>query len=123
MAPTNVPLSAFVPNGNLADPAGTAIDVTNGMEVAADGRTDLIVLRITNTAGSAKVVTIPAGSDPPAGGALGGALTQSIALTSGVNWLGPFESRRFVGAAGKLQITFVSGHTGTVTAFKLPKAV
>jgi hypothetical protein len=122
MARTAVPYSTLVANGYLADPAGTALDITNDHVINA-ALPERTLLRVTNTHGSAHVITIKAGDYPPAIAAGQGDLTQSIAATTGVAWLGPFESGRFIQSDGTMLIDVEAAHTGTITAFKLPRAV
>lgn len=121
MARTAVPYSDLVANSHLTDPAGTALDATNDHIINA-AEPERTVLRITNTHGSDHVVTIKAGANPPALAAGQGDLTQNVVATSGVEWLGPFESGRFLQADGTLLIDIATGHTGTITAFRVPKA-
>lgn len=130
MARTNLPLSNLVANGGLADPAGTAIDQANGMVVAipstaipAGSHIDRLVLRVANTAGSAKNTIVKKGVDPPSFRASIGDLTVQVPATTGVRFIGPFEVARFAQADGSLNIDWESGATGTVTAFMLPSAV
>ncbi|MBP2331233.1 hypothetical protein JOF56_011618 [Kibdelosporangium banguiense] len=124
MARTAVPLSKWVGNGNLADPAGTAINagVGNGHSIAA-APSDRMVLRVTNTHGSAHPVVVKAGTYPPAIAAGQGDLTVSVAATTGVQWIGPLESGRFMQADGSILVDIEAAHAGTITAFELPKAV
>ncbi|MBT2425132.1 hypothetical protein J7F02_05360 [Streptomyces sp. ISL-112] len=125
MPRTAVSYTPLVPNNHLTDPAGTTIDstlVTNGVVInGVDPEHTLI--RVTNTAGSAKNVTVKAGSGSAAWMAGQGDLVQSVALTSGVEWLGPFTSARFQQQGSKLHVDFASGHTGAITVFKLPRAL
>ena len=130
MARTNLPLSNFVANGGLADPAGTAIDQANGMNVAipttaipSGSHMDKLILRVANTAGAAKNTIARGGANPPSFRASLGDLTVQVPATSGVRWLGPFEIARFAQADGSLNIDFESGATGTITAFLVPSAV
>jgi hypothetical protein len=124
MARTAVSYTPFVPNSHLTDVAGTTIDatlVTNGVVInAADPERTLI--RVTNTHSSAHSVTVKAGSGTQAWMAGQGDLVQAVALTSGVEWLGPFTSARFQQDGSKLHVDFASGHTGAITVFKLPRA-
>ncbi|GAB2964396.1 hypothetical protein [Saccharothrix stipae] len=106
----------------IAQPAGTAVDVTNG-HVIAHCEFERTLLRVTNTAGADKVVTIKAGAYPPALASGLGDLTFTVPATTGVFIVPPQESGRFMQADGSMHIDYASGHTGTITAFKLPKAV
>lgn len=139
MARTAVALTVLVVNSSLADPAGTTIDstlVTAGVNVplastaipVAKDMTNGILIRVKNTdSGSAHVVTLRAGSNPPSFRADLGDLTMSVAL-SATRWFGPFDSSRFIQqgngsdvAKQSLNIDFDSGTTGTITVFVLPR--
>ena len=130
MARTNLPLTNLVANGGLTDPAGTTADQANGMNVAipttaipSGPHIDKLMLRVANTAGTAKNVIVRKGVDPPAFRSSIGDLTVQVAATTGVKWVGPFEIARFVQADSSLNIDFESGFTGTITAFMAPSAV
>jgi hypothetical protein len=130
MARTNLPLSNFVANGNLTNPAGTTVDQANGMNVAisttaipSGPHINHLVLRVANTAGSNLDVIVRKGVDPPAFRSGLGDLTVEVAATSGVQWLGPFEVARFAQSNGSLNIDFETGFTGTIIAFMLPVSV
>ncbi|GAB3169829.1 hypothetical protein [Streptomyces incanus] len=122
MARTNLPYTQLAPNRHNADPAGTTIDatlVTNGVVInAADFERTL--LRVRNTAGSSKTVTVRAGDSSAAWMAAQGDLAAPVAADNGETFLGPFTSARFQQAGGKLHVDFQSGTTGTITALKLP---
>lgn len=120
MARTAVPYSNLVPNGNLAQPAGTALDATNDHVINA-AVPELTVLRVTNTDGSAHTVTIKAGDNPPALAAGQGDLTVSVAATTGVQLIGPFESGRFLQNDGTLLVDIEASHAGTITALRVPR--
>lgn len=122
MARTAIPYTNLPGNAGIAQPAGTNVDVANG-HVIAHADFERTVLRVTNTAGTDKVVTIKKGAYPPALASGLGDLQVTVAATSGVQLIGPFESGRFMQADGSLHIDLASGHTGTITALKLPKAV
>ncbi|MFD9905627.1 hypothetical protein [Streptomyces sp. NPDC059063] len=120
MARTAVPYSNLVPNGNLAQPAGTALDATND-HVINSAVPELTVLRVTNTDGSPHTVTVKAGDNPPALAAGQGDLTVSVAATTGVQLIGPFESGRFLQANGTMEIDIEASHAGTITALRVPR--
>ena len=119
LTPTNLAGS------DLADPTGTTIDatlVTNGVVInsADPSRT---FLRVTNSAGSAKKVTIRAGGkDGPAWMRTQGDTEVSVAA-SGTRLIGPFSEARYLQHGGKLNIDFESGFTGAITAFKLARSL
>jgi hypothetical protein len=131
MARTNLPLSTLVPNGNLAAPAGTNVDPTNGMNVAipttalpAGPNLNSLVLVVNNTAASSKVVTVRAGvgggvTPGPAFRAGQGDLAVTVGA-SGTQYIGPFETARFAQSDGSLNIDMASGITGTITALIMP---
>lgn len=124
MARTAVSYSKLVPNGRLADPAGTTIDstlVTNGV-VISDADPERTLIRVTNSAASGKQVTVRAGSGSQSWMAGSGDATQSVGASS-TSWLGPFTSARFQQRGSKLHLDFESGTTGTVTVFRLPRAL
>lgn len=119
---------ALVANGNLNGAAGaTTIDaalVTNGV-VVENCEPERTLIRVTNTEASTNVVTVRAGDNPPALAAGQGDLAVTVAATTGVQYLGPFESGRFLqgGAdAGDLHIDFEAGMTGAIDILLIPKA-
>lgn len=131
MARVNIPLSTFDPNGDLADPAGTAADETDGHVVnpAATwpGVTlENVVLRVVlDTAGDAATVTVKAGANPPALEAGQGDLEVSCA-DDAATWIGPFRSGRFQQVATDDDAAGlwldINDETGvTITAFALPR--
>ncbi|MEU0589986.1 hypothetical protein [Streptomyces ardesiacus] len=124
MARTAVNYTPLVPNGHLSDPAGTTIDstlVTNGV-VINDADPERTLIRVTNTAGTDKVVTVKAGTGGQSWMAGQGDSATTVAATSGKEFIGPFTSARFQQQGSKLYVDFASGTTGTITVFKLPKA-
>ncbi|MEU7831383.1 MULTISPECIES: hypothetical protein [unclassified Nonomuraea] len=120
MARTALPYSNLVANSNLSQPAGTTIDQANGMVIAA-ARPELTILRVANTNGTDRVVTIKAGDNPPALAAGQGDLAVTVAATTGVQFIGPFESGRFIQADGTMEIDFAASFAGTITALKVPR--
>lgn len=122
MARTAVAYSTLVANSNLTDPAGTALDATNDHVINA-AVPENTILRVTNTNGSDRIITIVAGTNPPALAAGLGNLDVTVAATTGVQWIGPFESGRFLQSDGTMHINVVASHTGTITAFKTTRRV
>lgn len=121
MARTAVPYTNLVPNGALAQPAGTTLDPTND-HIISGADPEFTLLRVTNTDSAAHNITIKAGTYPPAWAAGRGDLTVSIAATTGVQWIGPFESGRFLRSDGSMWIDVEAAHAGTITALRIPKA-
>ncbi|MEC4016091.1 hypothetical protein [Streptomyces sp. H27-D2] len=125
MARTAIAYTPFVPNSHLTDVAGTTIDatlVTAGV-VINSVNPERTLLRVTNTSGATKVITVKAGTGPQSWMAGSGDSATTVAATTGVEWLGPFTSARFQQQGTKLYIDFAAGTTGTITVFKLPKAL
>jgi hypothetical protein len=124
MARTAVSYSPLVANGHLTSPAGTTIDatlVTNGVVINSVDP-ERTVLRVNNTAGTPKNVTVKAGAGRQAWLAGAGDYVQAVAATSGSELLGPFTSARFQQRGSSMYVDFESGFTGTITVLKLPKA-
>lgn len=113
-------LSSFVPNGTLADPAGTVTGSgNNSVTTSGNGvMPEEIVLRVV-TATATTNVTIKAGAYPPALSAGQGDLT--FACTVGTAWLGPFTGARFLQADGTLNVVSATPANTTITAFRLPR--
>jgi hypothetical protein len=129
MARTNLPLSALVNEGSLADPAGTAIDQANGMNVvmtsetippAGDGYR--VLLRVANSAASPFNLIVRAGANPPAFRAPLGDLTVAVTNAT-TKWVGPFDMSRHAQSDDSINIDFGVGFTGTITAFLLPGTI
>jgi hypothetical protein len=125
MARTDVSTTKLATGVDILDPAGTAVDVANGIRVlfgttagsALGGKVRRVLLRISNTPAGTRVVTVvrgPAAQDPAAADLA----TQAIPATTGVIDLvvGP----KYVQADGGIYVNFVAGHTGVVQAFELP---
>jgi len=118
MARTAVAYSNLVPNGSLAQPAGTAITSgdANGGQIA-DAFPELTVLRVVCGATGGDFVVL-AGDNPPAIAAGQGNYTEAL-LANAVELLGPFESGRFLQADGSMEFTCTQGMT--VTALRVPR--
>jgi hypothetical protein len=127
MARTNLAVTTLAQAG-LIQPAGTAIDQANGMNIpiqssaipAAEDAYGLII-QVANTFAGTKTVTIRAGVQPPAFRNLLGDLVVSATTTS--TWLiGPIEPARFAQADGSINVDFQAGITGTINAFLVPRS-
>jgi len=125
MPRTTVNYTNFAPNSHIADTAGTTIDaalVTNGVAIS-NADPEHTVLRVTNTATTAKTVTVKAGTGTQSWMAGQGDLAAQVAANTGVRFIGPFTSARFQQAPGSaLHVNFEAGFTGTITVFRVPKA-
>ncbi len=126
MAPVALTYSNLAANSNLADPAGTssASGAGNGVRVpsisAGANRAfpELTLLRVNNASGGSGTVTVKAGAYPPAIAAGQGDLTVTVA-NAATQWIGPFESGRFLQADGSLLVE--NSVAMTITAFKVPR--
>lgn len=110
------PVNPLVPSA--ADPAGTTADQPNGNTVTGV-RPEVLVLRVANTSAGAVNVIVRAGSLPLAESSGQGDLTVSVPASTGVVWLGPFESARFLQNDGSVSVDYGAGFAGKVTAFKV----
>lgn len=123
MARTAIPLGALVRNGGVAmaaAEAATAVDQSNGM-VIANANPDKIMIRVTQTAGAAHGIIIRAGDSLiPAWMKDQGDLNVQVALTSGVAYVGPLDSARFLQSDGSLHVDFEASFAGKITAISLP---
>jgi hypothetical protein len=124
MPRTAVVPRALVANGNLIGTTGsTTIDatlVTNGVSVTG-AIPEQTLIRVTNTEGSTNTVTVQSGAVPPAlAGGLGD-LVVTVAATTGVQYIGPLESGRFMQSDGSLWLDFESGMTGTIDVLTVPR--
>lgn len=130
MARTNLPITGLTANGAVLNNAGTAIDATNGMNIAitttgipAGGNADRLVLYVQNTTGSTKTVTVKAGANPPSfRSGLGDITTGNLSATTGTAFIGPFDVSRVLQADGSVNIDFAASMTGTIWALLLPRA-
>lgn len=133
MARTNIPLTPFVPNSNLADPAGTAGDTTNGHVINPDAdwpnaTLEEIVLRVSNGGGAGVTATVLAGANPPALESGEGGFATAVAAGA-IEFIGPFTSGRFrqvadddAGDPGGLWLDLSDDTSVTVTAFHVPRS-
>lgn len=110
----------------LLDPAGTAIDQANGMNVAlasgaipANPTARNLFLRVNNSAAGPHICTIRAGVNPPAFRAPIGDLAVTV-VNATTRWIGPLEAARFMQNDGSINVDFDAGTTGTITAFVSP---
>lgn len=130
MARTAIPLTNLTKDGIINEPAGTAVDPTNGHYVDCSGLTGQLVLWVNNTFAGTKVVTVKAGASPPAFRKdLGDAALTAQA--SGRSFVGPVEAARFIqapggvdgGTGGRIFVDLAAGVTGTIAALFIPDTV
>lgn len=119
MARDTVTVTALTQNAGTTNPVGTTITPANDAEI--DGTlAERMLIRVTNTHGTAHPVVIKAGVNPPAFRSGLGDLSVTVPLTSG-DVLIPIESARFMQADGKIHIDFETDHAGKISAIALPK--
>jgi hypothetical protein len=121
MATTQLSYTNLVANDNVTQPAGTTLVAapTNNMQLA-DAFPELTVLRVTNTDDdTALTFTVKAGDHPPALAAGQGDLAVSVAFGT-AEFIGPFESGRFVQSDGSMLFESTTT-TGTVTVLKVAR--
>jgi hypothetical protein len=125
MARVALPYSTLVSNGNLLDPTGvaTVAGAGNGLQtpdISPNRRQsvpELTLLRVANASGGSGTISVLAGTNPPNVAAGQGNLTVTVANTT-TQWVGPFESNRFIQSDGSLIME--TSVVMTVTAFKVP---
>lgn len=109
--------TSLVPNGGVADPAGTAsvAGAGNGFSIAPTSLSNRnIFLRANNATAGAGTITVLAGSQPSAISSGVGPVTVTVAA-AGTQWIGPFNSARLQQPDGSLLIE--TSVVMTVTAF------
>lgn len=109
-------------NAGVAEPAGTTIAPANGANIADIGDTGRIVIRVTNTNGTERTVTIKAGANPPAVREGIGDLAVAVPATTGVRYI-TIESARFLQADGSINVDFETSMAGVIQVLRTPKAV
>lgn len=122
MADTAIPITALVQNTAVANPAGTAIVAANTHTITPTKGTRKLLLRLTNTTASTKVLTVTAGDKPLANASGQGVLDVSLtdgSTTPQIAWV-TVEAARFMKSNGTFVITVASGTTGNIAAFQMP---
>jgi len=94
----------------------TTISVANGASIATTKGTKMLV-RVTNTNGTARVVTFAAGDSTISNGA--GDLAESITATTG-DELFVLDSARFLQTDGNINVDFAASFAGSIYALQLP---
>lgn len=125
MARTAIVPRALAKNSNLIGTTGTTtIDstlVTNGVTIA-NAKPERLLLRVTNTEASTNTVTVKAGDNPPALRAGQGDLVVTLAASTGVQFIGPLESDKYLQDDGSLSIDLETGMTGAIDALYWPRS-
>lgn len=117
MARVTLTPTLLVPNGGVADPAGTASVAGSGNGFSIPASTipqDKVFLRVANGGGSSATVTVLAGSQPSALSSGVGPVVVTVAA-SATQWVGPFDTSRVQQPDGSLDIE--TSAVLTVTAF------
>jgi hypothetical protein len=112
--------TALASGAATATPAGVAINTANGANIASLKDGSRVAVRVTNTAAAAKKVIFRAGVNPPALRTGLGDLTIEVPLTTG-DVLVVLESARFAQTDGSINVDYEAGHTGAISAVRLPK--
>lgn len=118
MARTALPTTTLMPDGSVAQPAGNAVDPTNGHVIAANTlrRTELII-DIDSTFAGAKDFTIKKGNLPGSGA---GDLVVTINAARRI--IGPLNTARFIQDDGTILVDVAAAATGTIRAYRVPRA-
>lgn len=115
MARATLTPSALAANSSIADPAGTANVVANGLSIPGNSRYNpSLFLRVSNASGGSGTVTVKAGTQPSAISSGQGDLVVTVA-TGAAAWVGPFDSSRFQQSDGSISVD--TSVVMTVTAF------
>jgi hypothetical protein len=115
MVRTDITTSKLAQSSDVAEPAGTAIDQPNGMRIIpGTGHNDRLLLRITNTSGATKQVTIAKSTSSQVNT---DQVTSPIAATTGVGLVRVQPA--MIQPDGTLWLNFVAGHTGVITAYEM----
>lgn len=120
MALTAVTYTKLVANGNVEEPTGTTL--ATGGHTIASAEPERTILVVANTDSATDLtVTVAAGDSPPALAAGQGSKVVTVPFGH-TEYIGPFESARFLQDDGSLTFT-PSTATGTVVALLIPKGV
>lgn len=117
-----VTVTDLAANAGTSEPAGTTITPANGANIANFGEGDSVVVRVTNTNGTDRTVTIKAGVNPPAVREGLGDLAVVVPASTGVKYL-VLETARFCKADGSIDVDFETSMAGKICALRIPKAV
>ena len=122
MARDAVSVTDLASGAATTTPAGVAINPTNGANIASVKDTSRVVVRVTNTNGTDRVVTFKASTTPPAlRGGLGN-LAITVPATTG-DVLVVLESARFTKEDGSIDVDFGASMAGKISAVRIPREV
>lgn len=116
-----VAVTALSASGGTAEGAGVTIAPANNANITGVTKGRKLILRVHNSTGSTKNLTVKAGVNPPAFRSGIGDLVVAHATT--VVRYYALESARFLQADGTINVDFETGMTGTIWAFMLPDGV
>lgn len=123
MARDAVAITALASGASTTTPAGTTIVQANGANIAGVGDSSAVVVRVTNTDASIRVVTFKASPDNPPAVRKGlGDLAISVPASTG-DIMVVLESARFVKKDGSIDVDFAASFAGKISAVRVPKAV
>ena len=120
MANTTIPITQLAMGSN-DDVAGTAIVAANTHSITPTKGWRKLLIRVSHTTSSSKVVTFTAGDSPPAASSGQGDLAVTFAdgSTTPVVRFFVLEAARFAQDNGSVVITVAASTTGTITAFQM----
>lgn len=120
MSRTNLPVTNLVGDAGTAAPAATTIVQASGAEIDAKGDTARLLIEVTNTNATARVVTVKA---PTANLAAPRAALGDLAVSCAQNVarIIVVESARFAQADGKIHLDFAESFAGSMRAYRLPR--
>lgn len=114
MARTALGVTDFVPNGKVAQPAGTLGDALG--HVISGVKAEEIVLRVV-VATATSTLTIGAGAKPPSLESK----AQAESLTVGTHFVGPFTSAQVTQKDGTINLDYGTPANTTVTVLRMPR--
>jgi multidrug efflux pump subunit AcrA (membrane-fusion protein) len=101
---------------------GTAIATGNTHVITPAGPLEEMEIRVANTTGTTKTVTVKAGVKPAADAmGQGDFVSAAIAATTGIVLLPPLSSSRFLQANGTVRIDVETGMTGFILPIQIPR--
>lgn len=119
MARTAVAIKKLAGDAGNTPATAVTIDATNHHVVDVAGKSNRLVLFVTNSHASTKTVTIKASDMFNALQASMGDLEVSIA-TSSTAVIGPLTSARFLQSDGTIHVNVAASMTGTISAYLVP---